>query len=68
MSNFDDKLDEAKSKGKETLGKVTGDKNKEAEGKAEGIAKKAKHKVEDAKDAATGAAQGLKNDDDDDGQ
>ena len=68
MSNFDDKLDEVKSKGKETLGKVTGDKNKEAEGKAEGIAKKAKHKVEDAKDAAKGAAQGLKKDDDDDGQ
>lgn len=60
MSSFDDKLDEAKSKGKETLGKVTGDKGKETEGKAEGLASKAKQKAEDVKDAAKGAAEGLK--------
>ncbi|KRN75622.1 hypothetical protein IV73_GL000110 [Weissella kandleri] len=61
---LDDKLDgmkdQAVGKTKEVSGKVTGDKQTEAEGKAEGLMGKAKEKFGDVKDAASDMAEGVK--------
>ena len=69
---FDAKVDQASGKVKETIGKVTGDKRTEAEGKSLNAAGKAKeifddakagveNAFNDAKDSAEGAIDGLKN-------
>ncbi|MFL1695468.1 CsbD family protein [Weissella kandleri] len=61
---LDDKLDgmkdQALGKAKEVSGKVTGDKQTEAEGKAEGVMGKAKEKFGDVKDAAADMVDDVK--------
>mgnify|MGYP000261524190 CR=1 FL=1 len=58
---LDDKLNQAKGALKENAGKLTGDKELEAEGAVEKTVAKAKEVVEDAKGAVEGAVEGLKN-------
>ena len=58
---LEDKLNQAKGALKENAGKLTGDKELEAEGAVEKTVAKAKEVVEDAKDAVEGAVEGLKN-------
>ena len=59
----DEKFENAKDKlggqAKEGLGKVTDDKETEAEGKAQQGRADAKDKLEDARDTVKGAAQGM---------
>lgn len=57
---FDAKHDQASGKVKETIGKVTGDKRTEAEGKSEHASGKAKEFVSDVKESIDGAIDGVK--------
>ncbi|MBM9832199.1 CsbD family protein [Enterococcus faecalis] len=57
---FDAKLDQLKGSAKEALGKVTGDKEIEAEGVVEKTVAKAKEVAADVQDAATGAVKAVK--------
>lgn len=57
---FDAKLDQASGQVKETVGKATGDKRTEAEGKSEKAAGKAKEFVNDVKETIDGAVEGIK--------
>lgn len=66
---FDNATDKLGGQAKETVGKVTGDKERETEGKvdqgkadAKDFGDKIKDKVEDAKDSVKGAVEGLKGD------
>lgn len=59
--SLENKLEQATGAIKEGFGKVTGDGKTEAEGAVEKTVAKAKEVVEDAKDAAEGAVEGLKN-------
>ena len=69
---LDDKLDQVKGAVKENVGKLTGDKQMEAEGVVENtvakvkdtantVAEDIKKTADDAKDAVEGAISGLKN-------
>ncbi|WP_075889806.1 CsbD family protein [Actinomyces provencensis] len=64
MSDFDDKLDnkadQAGGKLKETAGKVTGDKDLEAEGKIQNAEGKVKETLDDAGDKVRDAAGDVK--------
>ena len=64
----DEKFENAKDKlggqAKEGLGKVTGDKQAETKGKAEQGKAGAKDKLQDARDSAKGAIDGLRGDKD----
>ncbi|MDO4680528.1 MAG: CsbD family protein [Aerococcus sp.] len=55
-----EKFDQLKGKAKEAAGKVTGDKKTETEGKAENLGGKIKEAVNDLKDSAEGAIEGVK--------
>ncbi|MGT2785864.1 CsbD family protein [Streptococcus merionis] len=57
---FDAKLDQLKGSAKEIVGKVTGDKEIQAEGVVEKTVAKAKEVVADVQDAATGAVKAVK--------
>ena len=57
---FDAKLDQASGQVKETVGKATGDKRTESEGKSEKVAGKAKEFVNDVKETIDGAVEGIK--------
>ena len=59
--SLENKLEQATGAIKEGFGKVTGDSKTETEGAVEKTVAKAKEVVEDAKDAAEGAVEGLKN-------
>ncbi|EHJ57737.1 hypothetical protein HMPREF9318_00531 [Streptococcus urinalis FB127-CNA-2] len=63
---FDAKLDKVFGSLKETVGKVTGDKEVETEGKVEKGSGKVKEGLADAKDTVKGAINGLKNKEDKD--
>ncbi|MGX7776812.1 CsbD family protein [Streptococcus pluranimalium] len=54
------KADQVSGSVKEGLGKLTGDKRTESEGKAEKAFGNVKEKIADAKDAVKGAIEGLK--------
>lgn len=54
---FDNAKDKVAGKAKEVEGKVTGDKAREAEGKAQGFFGKAKDKVSDATEAVKDKAE-----------
>jgi len=60
----DDKLENSADKlggqAKEGLGRLTGDKEVETEGKVQQAGAEVKQKIEDAKDTARGALRGLK--------
>ncbi|PNY19736.1 CsbD family protein [Streptococcus parauberis] len=58
---FKAKLDQVKGSVKESAGKLTGDKELEAEGKADIVIGKGKELVDAAKDAVKGAINSLKN-------
>ena len=59
---LDDKLDQVKGAVKENVGKLTDDKQMEAEGVVENtVAEDIKKTADDAKDAVEGAISGLKN-------
>ena len=59
----DEKFENAKDKlggqAKEGLGKVTGDKQTEAEGQTQQAKAEAKDKLQDARDSVKGAAEGM---------
>ncbi|MGT2833597.1 CsbD family protein [Streptococcus halotolerans] len=57
---FDAKVDKVSGGVKEGLGKVTGDKRTESEGKVEKATGDIKEKIADAKDTVKGAIDGLK--------
>lgn len=57
---FDSQKDQLAGKVKEAGGKLTDDKELEAEGKTQNTAGKAKEKLADAKDTAKGAVDALK--------
>ncbi|AEF25288.1 CsbD family protein [Streptococcus parauberis] len=57
---FDAKFDQVKGSVKESAGKLTGDKELEAEGTADKVIGKAKELGDDAKDAVKGAIDSLK--------
>ncbi|MYT98710.1 MULTISPECIES: CsbD family protein [unclassified Streptomyces] len=56
-------MDKLKGKGKEAVGKLTGDRRKESEGKADQAKASAKHKVDEVGDRAKGVTDSLRNDD-----
>lgn len=56
---FEDAKDNIVGKAKEAFGKVTGDKETEAEGQGQQFAADAKDKLNDAKDSVKGAFNGL---------
>lgn len=58
---FNAKADQLSGSVKEGLGKLTGDKRTESEGKTEKASGNIKEKVADAKDSVKGAIDGLKN-------
>ena len=58
---LEDKLNQAKGALKENAGKLTDNKELQAEGAVEKTVAKAKEEVEDAKGAVEGAVEGLKN-------
>lgn len=58
---FDAKVEKVSGNVKEGLGKLTGDKRTESEGKLEQVTGEVKEKLADAKDAVKGAIDGLKN-------
>ncbi len=60
----DNAMDKLKGKGKEAVGKLTGDRRKESEGKADQAKATAKDKVNEAGDRAKGATDSLRNDND----
>lgn len=55
----ENKLDELKGQGKETTGRATGDRDLEAEGKADQAGAKVKNAGEHVKDAAKDVKDGL---------
>ncbi len=57
---LEDKLNQAKGALKENAGKLTGDKEMQAEGAVEKTTAKVKDVAEDVKDAVDGALNGLK--------
>ncbi|WP_411084190.1 CsbD family protein [Streptomyces sp. cmx-18-6] len=57
-------MDKLKGKGKEAVGKLTGDRRKESEGKADQTKAAAKDKVDEAGDRAKGVTDSLRNDSD----
>ncbi|MEW2069922.1 CsbD family protein [Streptomyces sp. NPDC007346] len=57
-------MDKLKGKGKEAVGKLTGDRRKESEGKADQTKATAKDKVDEAGDRAKGVTDSLRNDND----
>ncbi|MCE2192828.1 CsbD family protein [Streptococcus thermophilus] len=59
--SVEEKLNQANGAVKEGVGKVTDDKKTEKEGAAEKGVSKVKEVAEDAKDAAKGAIEGVKN-------
>lgn len=61
---FENAKDKVSGKAKEGFGKATGDKETEAEGHAQQGKAEAKDKLEDARDTAKGAADGLLGGDD----
>ncbi|MDR2257009.1 MAG: CsbD family protein [Arthrobacter sp.] len=61
---FEEAKDKIAGKAKEAFGKVTGDKETEAEGAAQAASAGAKEKVNDAVDSVKGAVKGLKGDGD----
>lgn len=58
----DNAMDKLKGKGKEAVGKLTGDRRKETEGKADQTKATAKDKVQDAGDRTKGVTDSLRND------
>lgn len=58
---LDAKMKEFGGAAKEVVGKATGDKKVETEGKVDQIKGKVKAAAEDAKDAVSGAIKGLRN-------
>ncbi|MBZ5738059.1 CsbD family protein [Nocardioides mangrovi] len=56
----ENKVDELKGQGKESAGKATGDRDLEAEGKADQMGAKVKNAGEHLKDAAKDVKDGLK--------
>lgn len=60
----DSAKDKIKGKGKEAVGKLTGDRRMEAEGKADQAKGKAKGAVDDAGERAKGVKDSLRPDDD----
>ena len=54
------KIDQAKGAAKDTLGKATGDKKMQAEGKADKLQGKAKEAAKDAKSSVKGVSDSLK--------
>ena len=63
MADSDATLDKVAGKAKETLGKVTGDKESESEGKLQNLEGKIAEKVDDVKDTVQGVVNRLKGDD-----
>lgn len=59
---LNNKAEEAAGAAKEGFGKVTGDKESQAEGTGEKLQAKAKDAVNDAKDSVKGFTDGLKKD------
>ncbi|CAM5294320.1 CsbD family protein [Streptomyces] [Streptomyces griseus] len=59
----DSAMDKLKGKGKEAVGKLTGDHRKEAEGKADQAKGRAKDAVDEAGDRAKGIKDSLSGDD-----
>lgn len=57
---FEAKLDQVQGSVKEGAGKLTGDKELDAEGKADKVIGKGKELVDDVKDAVKGAINSLK--------
>ncbi|PIA83653.1 CsbD family protein [Streptococcus parauberis] len=57
---FDAKFDQVKGSVKESAGKLTGDKELEAEGTADKVIGKGKELAEDAKEIAEGAVDSIK--------
>ncbi|MFJ8967237.1 CsbD family protein [Streptomyces anulatus] len=57
-------MDKLKGKGKEAVGKLTGDRRKESEGKADQVKGRAKDAVDEAGDRAKGVKDSLRGDDD----
>ncbi|MFH9474697.1 CsbD family protein [Streptomyces anulatus] len=57
-------MDKLKGKGKEAVGKVTGDRRKESEGKADQVKGRAKDAADDAGDRAKGVKDSLRSDSD----
>ncbi|NDZ65526.1 CsbD family protein [Streptomyces cyaneofuscatus] len=55
-------MDKLKGKGKEAVGKLTGDRRKESEGKADQAKASAKGKVDEAGDRAKGVTDSLRDD------
>lgn len=55
------KMDQIKGAAKDAYGKVTGDKQTQAEGKMDKAKGKAKETAQDAKDMAKGAAKSIDN-------
>ncbi|MCD9901707.1 MULTISPECIES: CsbD family protein [Streptomyces] len=55
-------MDKLKGKGKEAVGKLTGDRRKESEGKADQAKASAKDKVDEAGDRAKGVTDSLRDD------
>ncbi|EWS80838.1 CsbD family protein [Brachybacterium phenoliresistens] len=56
---FENSAEKLGGQAKEGLGKLTGDKEVEAEGKVQQAGAEVKQKIEDAKDTARGALRGL---------
>ena len=62
MADSDASFDQLAGKAKETLGKVTGDKETETEGKLQNLEGKIAEKVDDVKDTVQGVVNRLKGD------
>lgn len=60
----DSAMDKLKGKGKEAVGKLTGDRRKESEGKADQVKGRAKDAVDEAGDRAKGVKDSLRSDGD----
>ncbi|WNF31421.1 CsbD family protein [Streptomyces sp. C11-1] len=56
-------MDKLKGKGKEVVGKLTGDRRKEAEGKTDQVKGRAKEAMDEAGDRAEGVKDSLRRDD-----
>lgn len=61
---FETATEKLSGQAKEGYGKLTGDKEAEVEGKTQQLGAEAKEKVQDLKDGAKGAVEGLRGDDD----
>ncbi|MCI7455897.1 MAG: CsbD family protein [Actinomyces urogenitalis] len=62
MADSDATFDKLAGKAKETLGKLTGDKETETEGKLQNLEGKIAEKVDDVKDTVQGVVNRLKGD------